>query len=83
MRIRFNSSKSLIIWFVGLCLTGLIATIGADTNVAFIFPVLCWFFVGQVFSDFIADEDWQGLKRFLLILTLVIVIILVVSLFWV
>jgi hypothetical protein len=79
---QFNSSKSFIIWFVGLCLTGFIASIGADTSVAFIFPVLGWFFIGQAISDFIADEDWHGLKRFLLILTLVIVIILVVSLFW-
>ena len=82
MRINFNSKISAVIWVIVWCITGLIATIGADENILWIAPVFYWTFVGPIMTDLAVERDWKGLKRYLIRSTIIIAIIIVISFYW-
>jgi hypothetical protein len=81
MAIRFNSKKSMIIWGCVWCITAFIA-LGFEVSFLFIIPVFYWTLLGSVISDLVVDKNWNGLKQFLIISTLIIAVIVIISLYW-
>lgn len=81
MRIEFNSKKSMLIWGIIWCITAAIAS-GIESSLLFIIPFFYWTFLGSAITDLIVDKDWHGLKRFLIISTIIIAVIVIVSLYW-
>ena len=82
MRIKFNSNKSMLIWWIILCITAEIAKRGYELSYLFIIPFIYWTFLGSAITDLVVDKDWHGLKRFLIISTIIIAVIVIVSLYW-
>ncbi len=81
MRIKFNSNKSMGIWAIIWCITAAIAS-GIELSYLFIIPVIYWTLLGSAITDLVVDKDWHGLKRFLIISTIIIAVIVIVSLYW-
>ena len=81
MRIKFNSNKSMVIWGIIWCITAAIAS-EFELSYLFIIPVIYWTFLGSAITDLVVDKDWNGLKRFLIISTIIIAVIVIVSLYW-
>ncbi|RCT54641.1 hypothetical protein [Winogradskyella sp. KYW1333] len=81
MRIKFNSNKSMVIWGIIWCITAAIAS-EFELSYLFIIPVIYWTFLGSAITDLVVDKDWHGLKRFLIISTIIIAVIVIVSLYW-
>ena len=80
MRIKFNSNKSMVIWGIIWCITAAIAS-EFELSYLFIIPVIYWTFLGSAITDLVVDKDWHGLKRFLIISTIIIAVIVIVSLY--
>ncbi len=81
MRIKFNSNKSMFIWVIIWCITAIIAS-GIEFSSLFLIPVLYWTFLGSAITDLIVDKDWHVLRRFFIISTSIIAVIVIVSLYW-
>ena len=81
MRIKFNSNKSMVIWVIIWCITAAIAS-AFELSYLFIIPFIYWTFLGSAITDLVVDKDWHGLKRFLIISTIIIAVIVIVSLYW-
>ena len=81
MRIKFNSNKSMVIWGIIWFITAAIAS-EFELSYLFIIPVIYWTFLGSAITDLVVDKDWHGLKRFLIISTIIIAVIVIVSLYW-
>ena len=82
MRLKFNSNKSMVIWAIIWFITMAIAS-GFEESYLFLIPFFYWTILGNAITDLVVDKDWDELKRFLIISTLIIfVIVVVVSLYW-
>tara|TARA_B110000027_G_scaffold66076_1_gene70749 strand:+ start:2878 stop:3126 length:249 start_codon:yes stop_codon:yes gene_type:complete len=81
MRIKFNSKKSMAIWAIIWLITMAIAG-EFDESILFLIPFLYWTILGNAITDLVVDKDWDELKRFLIISTIIIAVIVIVSLYW-
>jgi hypothetical protein len=71
----------MVIWGIIWCITAAIAS-EFELSYLFIIPVIYWTFLGSAITDLVVDKDWHGLKRFLIISTIIIAVIVIVSLYW-
>ena len=78
MRISFSSKKSMLIWGIVWIITGAIAGGLYEVSPLLFIPFIYWTYAGSAISDLVADKDWDGLKHFLKISTIVIAVIVII-----
>tara|TARA_B100000787_G_C15979003_1_gene200726 strand:+ start:181 stop:399 length:219 start_codon:yes stop_codon:yes gene_type:complete len=71
----------MAIWGVIWGITAAIAS-EFESSYLFIIPFIYWTFLGSTITDLVVEKDWHDLKRFLIISTIIIAVIVIVSLYW-